>query len=218
MQARLFYAFATELLKTAADLPDDLLDADIRELYAERRGDEKYFPGGQLPSNSIADQQGQEYGIKLGEAINISSGVYDFKSKKKKKNLFQKLRDYGAAGAKGAFVGLGAVEAHRKLKGIFEKPTGARASKRLAKNFQIAAAVGAGLSMLERAYRHDDIPAFELTKKEKKKTAMVARTAGLSAFRSPAKELADSRRVGMFESVDHMVGKPPRVPHLRGKF
>jgi len=48
-QLRLFRSFATEILKIARE---ELLDADIRDLNAERRQDDEYIPAGRLATNT----------------------------------------------------------------------------------------------------------------------------------------------------------------------
>lgn len=200
MDARLFYSFSTELLKIATGIKTPL-DADLRELTADRRGDEKYLPGGQLPTNALEDEGATPYPLSKtadqdSGAINIASGVYDFPAKKKKKNTFQKVRDYSAAGGKGAFVGIGGLEAARKLMGQFEKPEGAVA-KKMGRRFQLAAGLGASASMLERAYRYNHLP--KVTSSSEKK-AMIAPNAGRT-LGTPARSLAASRRVGTLRAA-----------------
>jgi hypothetical protein len=213
MNARSFYAFSTEIMKAAADVPEDPLDADLRELYADRRGDEKYLPGGQLPSNAIEDMGGR-YAIKLGymgpSAVDVASGSYDITSRKKKRNFYQKARDYGIAGLKGGAYGLALYGAHRTLTGQYGAPGNIHKAIR---NSRYLAGGGAAASVADRAYRHDHLPLPGSGEAEKQ--AMVSPSLGHASLlggigKTPAKLNATASRVGRFEA-----GRI-HTPRLRG--
>jgi len=172
-------SFSTEMMKLAAGVPD----AGIRELLAFRRGEE-YLPGGRLESNTVEESPNHE---KFGSGMfdpkmGLASGDFDHHARKKKDNAYQKGRDYAASGMKGGLTGLGvagAVNAMRKKPFL---PTAMKARR--------AAGLGASVALLDRAYRHDDLP----------KTAGVVRSTA-SGLRSPAAQLSQASATGGFKSV-----------------
>lgn len=201
---RTIRSFSVEMMKIAADIKD----ADIQKLLAERQGKE-YLEGGRLLTNT---EQEAPYFPKMGgyEAPLgfTASGNYDLKAKKKKNNTYQKVRDYGVAGMKGGLTGLGILGAYNATRGNFSPANTAVETLRAAKAARRAATIGASASVMDRAYRHD-----ELTK-----DAAVAPNPS-AIFRSPAAALATSRQTGGFKSrVIHGAGKPPKTVQLGKKF
>lgn len=191
-------------MKIAADIKD----ADIRKLVAERRGEE-YLEGGKLPEDppDAFAKHAKGYEAPLGMS---ASGNYDLKSKKKKKNTYQKVRDYGAAGMKGGLTALGILGASNAMKGRFGAPSGPVEIAHAARTARRAATVGASASVMDRAYRHDEF--------SKEKDAAVMPNPG-RAFRSPASALATARQTGGFKSrVVHGKGTPPKTVQLGRKF
>ena len=200
-------AFATEIIKAAAKAVE-IQDPDIRHLLSERRGEE-YLQGGRLLANSAAE--GAHYVIKLGGISSQPPGIsHDLSSKTKKNNRYQKARDYSAAGLRGSLAGLGVLAGRNAMKGHFGTPVGTHAIRHASRAARHHAAGGAAISMLDRAYRHDELP-YE-------KKAFVQPNPA-TAFKSPASSLAESRSTGGFKStVVHKLGKPPKVVQLGKKF
>lgn len=202
---RTIRAFTVEMLKIAADIKD----SDIRKMLADRKGVE-YLEGGELPSNLeealyLPKMAGGGYEAPIAMA---AGNAYDLKAKKKKHNTYQKIRDYGTTGAKGALTGLGILGASNAMRGRFGSPAAGFETLRAARQARRAATIGASAAMIDRAYRHDELP----------KQAMVTPSPN-TPFRSPAKELAESQETGKFEShVIHDFGRPPKTIQLGRKF
>ena len=94
------------------------------------------------------------------------------------------------------FIGIGGLEAARKLLGRFERPEVGAASKSMGKKFRLAAGLGAAAAIAERAYRYHK-PSKAST--EPVKQAMVAPAVG-GTFKSPALALRKGQQTGMFEA------------------
>lgn len=202
---RTIRAFSTELMKTAARIDD----GDIQKLLANRKGEE-YLQGGKLPSNSIADEQ-EKTAYYSDHAGMVASGNYDLSAKKKKKNSYQKGRDYAGAAIRGGLTGLGILGGVNAMRGRFGAPLTPAAMRAAATSAQRAATAGAGIAVADRAYRHDDVPGLD------KKAALVM--PGLSdSFKSPAESLASSQQTGRFKPVLHQTGKAPQTLQLGKKF
>lgn len=205
---RTIRSFSTELMKIAADIKDP----GIRKLLAERKGHE-YLEGGQLPSN----QEEALYLPKMassGSSMNLvglsatANGNYDLKARKKKPNSYQKIRDYGTTGIKGALTGLGLLGASNAMRGRFGSPSAGRDAFMAARQARRAATIGSSAAVVDRAYRHD-----ELTKQ-----ALVHPNVNTS-FTTPTQELATGQETGKFEShVIHNYGKPPKTVQIGRKF
>lgn len=208
---RTIRAFGAELMKIAADIKD----SDIRKLLSDRKGQE-YLEGGQLPSN----QEEALYLPKMaagggyeapGGLIGLSApagDTYDLKARKKKSNSYQKLRDYGTTGMKGALTGLGVLGASNAMRGRFGSPSTSLDALRAAKQARRAATIGGSAAIVDRAYRHD-----ELTKQ-----ALIHSNPG-APFTSPKQELANGQETGKFESsVVHDYGKAPKTVQIGRKF
>lgn len=165
-------------------LAADVPDADIREL---------------LTHHQIKIANG--FDPKMG----LAAGNYDLHAKKKKSNSYQKVRDYAATGMKGGLTGLGimgALNAMRQKK-IFPSPSTARR----------AASLGSSVALLDRAYRHDDLP----------KTASDIGALGVKPtpanLATPGLQLAQARATGLFRNVNHETeGRKPRSLQLGHKF
>lgn len=205
---RTIRAFAVEMIKISAAIKD----SDIRKLLAERKGVD-YLEGGELPSN----QEEALYLPKMAgfggyqAPIGMSAGnMYDFQDPKKKHNNYQKIRDYGVTGVKGALTGLGILGASNAMRGRFGAPSSGLEALRAARQARRAATIGASAAMLDRAYRYDDV---NLTKQA------LVNPKPSSPFRSPAQELSDGQETGKFESgIIHDYGKPPKTVQLGRKF
>lgn len=187
-------AFSVELMKLAAGIPD----AGIQELLAFRRGEE-YLPGGKLESNTaeeVVHQDKMAFDPKMG----LAAGSFDHHAKKKKDNAYQKGRDYAASGMKGGLTGMGVAGALNALRRKPFLPTTAKARK--------AAVLGASVAMMDRAYRHDDLP----------KTANIV-NATASGLRSPAAQLSQARATGGFRNVVRSTaGRNPQSLQMGKKF
>ena len=171
-------SFTTEMMKLAAGVPD----AGIQELLAFRRGEE-YLPGGQLPSNTEEEVRHQaKFAEMFDPKMGLAAGSFDLKARKKKSNEYQKARDYAVTGMKGGLSGLGVMGAVNAMR---KKPFAASAMKA-----RRAATLGASIALLDRAYRHDDLP----------KTAGVVRPTA-AGLRSPAAQLSQARATGSFKNV-----------------
>lgn len=198
-------SFSTELMKLAAGVPD----AGIRELLAFRRGEE-FLPGGQLESNTEEEARHQAKfaspGLDFGSMgrLGLASGSFDLPARKKKDNAYQKVRDYAVTGMKGGLSGLGVMGAINTMRG--KKGLNSMMAARR------AAAGGASLALLDRAYRHDDLP----------KTANIG-TIGVhptpSGLRSPGAQLSQARETGLFRGVNHAAeGREPHSLQIGQKF
>jgi hypothetical protein len=201
MDLRFYRSFSAELQKIAASVDD----AGIRALLADRRGEE-YLQGGELPVNeSVPGERTVPAGVPIAKvAAGLGYGLhnYDLKAKKKGPTGYQKARDYAVSGVKGALTG-GAVLA------LAHNMRGGQATDIAAKSLRRAAGVGAGASLADRAFRHEEL----------KKVAVV--TSQPSApFRSPADALDRSSNVGQFENKVHqstakpagLIGNKFRIP------
>lgn len=186
-ELRQLRSFSTELMKLAADVSD----ADIRELLTYRQ------------NNVSVDQAkiANSFDPKMG----LAAGSYDLRAKKKKSNSYQKVRDYAATGMKGGLTGLGIMGALNamKQKKIFPRPSTARR----------AASLGSSVALLDRAYRHDDLP----------KTASDIGALGVNPtpanLATPGLQLAQARATGLFRNVNHETeGRKPRSLQLGHKF
>lgn len=203
---RTIRAFSAELMKLAAKIQD----ADIQKLLADRKG-EDYLSGGKLPSNSIEDEQQAKVANYDGIGV-TAAGMHDLGAKKKKKNTYQKARDYVGTGIKGGLTGIGILGGVNAMRGRFKSPEGFLATHQAARAAQRAATVGAGVAIADRAYRHDDVPGLD------KKAAIVNPGMG-NALKSPATAAATARRTGGFKStVRRAIGKPPQTVQLGKKF
>jgi hypothetical protein len=194
-------------MKIAADIKD----SDIRKLLAERKGQE-YLDGGQLPSNQeealyLPKMAAGGYSAPAG--LYASTGDnYDLKAHKKKPNTYQKLRDYGTTGMKGALTGLGVLGASNAMRGRFGSPSGPLEAMRAAKQARRAATIGGSAAIIDRAYRHDELS----------KQAMVNANPS-TPFTSPRQELSTGQETGKFESrVIHDYGKAPKTVQIGRKF
>lgn len=204
---RTMRSFTVEMLKIAADIKD----ADIRKLLSERRGEE-YLDGGRLLTNTAQEAPylpkmaaGGGYQAPIGVA---ASGNYDLKSRTKKDNTYQKLRDYSTTGMKGALTGLGVLGATNAMRGRFGSPAKGLETLLAARQARRAATIGGSASILDRAYRHNDLT----------KEAIVNPRAETS-FRSPQQELSRGQETGKFEShVFHDYGVPPKTVQIGKKF
>lgn len=208
---RMIRAFSTELQKIAAKVQD----ADIQKLLAEREGKE-YLDGGRLATNTMLEA---EYAQKMAGfggysapvGLSTGAGINDvLKSKTKKDNDYQKVRDYAGTGMKGGLTGLGVLGATNAMRGRFGAPVGAAAIRHAAKSARRAAGIGATAAIADRAYRHDDLPG--------EKKAFVVGANPNTPFRSPAASLSESRATGSFKNVIHDAGKASRGVQLGTKF
>ncbi len=208
---RTIRAFSSELMKIASGIKHD---ADVRKLLAERRGEE-YLDGGRLLTNSEAEAPYANQKIASGYQAGLNAGVGSFdvlRSKKKKKNNYQTVRDYAGTALKGGLTGLGILGAANTLRGRFGSPVGPTATRQAVRAARQAATAGAGLALADRAYRHNDLPGQD-------KTAFAV-SPGLSTnFKSPAGELARSGQTGGFRGgIIHDTGKAPQSLQLGKKF
>lgn len=133
------------------------------------------------------------------------AGSYDLHARKKKDNAYQKVRDYATTGMKGGLSGLGVMGAINTMKG--------RKGFANMVNARRAAAGGASVTLLDRAYRHDDLP----------KTASDIGALGVnptpSNFGTPGAQLSQARATGLWRAVNHETeGRKPRSLQLGQKF
>jgi hypothetical protein len=187
MNLREYRAFSTELMKLASGI----LDHDVRILLADRRGEE-YLQGGQLPSNHPSETNFTPKIASLGRAVNYSNLGNEIHSGKRVKNKstgglergYMAGREYLGALHKGLMTGVGTIGTGTLITG------GRSPSKNLTR---AGAVVGAGTAigdLLARRHFSDQ--------RAHQKVAMVVDNPNAS-FGSPAKALADSRKVGSFQ-------------------
>ena len=196
-----YRSFSTELLKIA----NDLGDADIRALLAERQGKE-YLKGGQLDTNKLvpADRPvpaGDGGALKIANYTLVAPSM--LKVQRKEEGPYSAIRNTAVKGLGGAFAGAGAVKLYREMAGRSATPHSIR----------LGAGVGAGLSLADKYYRHrNEMKA--LKQKPKTKIALVQQNAN-APFRSPGDALATSQNVGKFQNRVHQ--SQAKVPGLLGK-
>ncbi len=212
-QLRTIRAFSVELMKEASKI----VDADIRKLLAERKGEE-YLVGGKLSSNTEAEVP---YIMKMANNGNYTaprdmttaSGAVDvLKSHKKKHNKYQKIRDYSGTGLRGGLTGLGTLGAVNAMRGRFGGPSGAHATRAAAKSVRRAFGSGAAIAIGDKAYRYNDVPSID-------KKAFVVSPNPTAPFKSPGSALAETKETGSFEpGVIHNSGKAAKSIQLGRKF
>lgn len=208
MSLRQLRSFSVEMMKLAADIQD----ADIRSLLAFRRGEE-YLEGGKLPANTaLEDVELHLTKMGLDSRIGLAaSNSYDLHAKTKKDNSYQKTRDYATSGIKGGLTALGLLGATNAMRGRFGPPKNLSATRKAMNNARRVAAVGAAAAVVDRAYRHDELP-------EVAKLANIVRPTP-NAFRSPAAQLAQSRATGSFKNVIRSTeGRQPHSLQIGNKF
>lgn len=209
MSLRQLRSFSVEMMKLAADIQD----ADIRSLLAFRRGEE-YLEGGKLPANTALEDE-ELHLTKMGNFDSriglAASDSYDLRSKTKKDNKYQKARDYATSGAKGGLTALGILGAVNAMRGRFGSPQGLSETRKAMKNARRAAAVGASAAVVDRAYRHNELP-------EVAKLANIVNPTP-NAFRSPAAQLSQARATGSFKNVIRSSeGRQPHSLQIGKKF
>lgn len=190
MEFQTFMAFASELTKVAAET----LDPDIRRLLAERLGEE-YLEGGKIPETETLPKF-------ANMLANNALGLANFKAKKKDDSTYQHVRDWGWRGVQGAAAGAGLTQLAKNIRG------GSRAQMHSG-DYRRGAAIGAGVAIGDRLWRH--------RKEKAEKQAMVNANPGAS-FRSPANELAESGKTGLFKSKVIHTGAVSKPLQLGKKF
>lgn len=210
---RTIRAFSVELMKEASKI----MDADIRKLLAERKGEE-YLEGGRLPTNTEAEIPFQTKVASNGSYtaprnMATTSGAIDvLDSHKKKHNRYQKVRDYTGTAMRGGLTGLGVLGATNAMRGRFGSPSNAHAVRAAAKSVRRAAGAGAAIAVADKAYRYDDVPTMD-------KKAFVVSPNPSAAFKSPSLALSETRETGGFKpSVIHDSGKATKSIQLGRKF
>lgn len=212
MSIRRLRSFSTELMKIASEI----LDADVRMLLAERRGDE-YLPGGQLPSNDPREtnfvpkiaaympSRALMASNMMGSSINLKNEHPAGKAEK----TYLTGRDYLSAGVRGTTAGLGALAAAKTL--LPEK-----LEKAMTKNHKaygrLASGIGVASMLGDLTYRRHKLKQLNA---HREKRAFVQANPNAS-FGSPATQLANSRRVGSFEAGRIHTVRPqlPRMPKV----
>lgn len=198
MNLRAYRAFSTELLKIA----NDLGDAEIRALLAERRGEE-YLKGGELDSRQQNDDPPAP--ANLEKKSNIAALAPSFLHAQKKDNTpYQAVRDTSVKALGGAAGGAGAMKLVHDMMG--KAPT--------ARGYRIAAGTGAGLALADKAFRYRQEIGQKMRRKPKVKKAFVETNPG-AGFKSPAESLASGQTVGKFQNRVHM--SQAKVPGALGK-
>lgn len=142
-----------------------------------------------------------------GPTFALAAGAHDFSTKNKIDSPYQPVRDYAVTAGKGALTGAAIL-------GLRDKMRGGLASTGRA--YTAAIGTGAGLMLADRYHRHRHGP----EKSDHEKTAGFVNANPMRAFRSPASQLASSRRTGGFKSriVRTGLGTPPKVVQLGKKF
>jgi hypothetical protein len=195
-----YRAFATELTKIAAGLGD----ADVRALMAERRGEE-YLKGGELPSTRQTEETITPVTMspKLANYAMMSPALLRAR-KKDDHAAYNTVRDTGLKTLGGAAGGAGALKLFKDMSGRTPAP----------KHYRMAAGIGAGVALADKAFRHRQEIATSVRRKPKEKIAFVEETPS-SPFHSPADALAKNQTVGKFQPVVHQ--SAAKVPGLLGK-
>jgi hypothetical protein len=207
-------AFATELLKIALELQD----ADVRALFAERRGEKDYLPGGQLLSNAPAETNflpklASKRRTGLDSTNPLATHLDRLRSNTKKPGGYQEARDTALTGLGGALTGASVLRLTEKM-----RRSQATASPR---GYMAAAGVGAAAGLADRVYRHyrpSSAPAPAGSAATK--LAMPLGPVGGHGA-TPGMKLESSGRVGKFMGGVHaaphtagLIGKAGRLPHV----
>lgn len=213
MKTRLFRSFSVELQKIATGVG---ADADIRKTLAEREGEE-YLEGGLLPENSddlyFPTNDGDNEGLYKHASFGVGIASMDFKAKKKDEGPYQHVRDWGWRGLQGAAAGSGITKLVKDMKG----------KTMHAKDYRHGAAVGAGVALGDRLWRHRKELQEDISKKMHRRRGKTKEAAGVVSpspervVKSPAARLAASSKTGKFRKGVHM-GKPPRGLRIGKKF
>jgi hypothetical protein len=200
MNLRAYRAFSTELLKIA----NDLGDAKIRALLADRRGEE-YLKGGELDSDPENDERPAIANIR--KTANIAALAPSFlRAHKKDDSAYQTVRDTSVKALGGAAGGAGAVKLFHDMAGKAPTP----------RAFRLGAGAGVGLALADKAYRYRQEIGDKVRRKPKPKTktAFVQQQPG-TTFRSPAESLSSASQVGKFQNRVHQ--SAAKVPGILGK-
>lgn len=197
-----YRAFSTELLKIA----NELGDADIRALLADRKGDE-YLKGGELPTNKTVPGErpvpaGDGGATKIANYAMAAPGL--LRAHKKEEGGYQTVRDTGLKTLGGAAGGAGAVKLVHDMMGKSHSPHGIR----------MGAGIGAGIALADKAFRHRAEIKNSVKRKPKVKLSFVQQNAA-APFHSPADSLASAQTVGKFQNRVHQ--SAAKTPGLLGK-
>ncbi len=200
MSLRMYRAFSTELLKIA----NDLGDADIRALLAERRGEE-YLKGGELDTKVQNDERDMPLTSNLGKTANMAMLAPGYlHAHKKDDSSYQTVRDTGVKALGGAAGGAGAVKLFHDMAGKAPTPH----------KYRVGAGIGAGMALADKAFRYRQEIGAKVRRKPKTKTAFVQQNPN-AGFKSPAEELAGTSEVGKFKNRIHQ--SAAKTPGLLGK-
>jgi hypothetical protein len=197
-----YRAFSTELLKIA----NDLGDADVRSLLAERKGEE-YLKGGELPTNKIVPG---DRPVPAGDGAATKIANYALaapsmlKAHKKEQGPYQTVRDTGLKALGGAAAGAGSMRLFHDMMGRHPTPH----------KYRVSAGIGAGIALVDKAFRHRQDIKDTVRRKPKQKLAFVQQNTA-STFRSPGDALASAQTVGKFQNRVHQ--SAAKVPGLLGK-
>lgn len=200
-----YRAFSTELTKISAGLGD----AETRALLAERRGDE-YLKGGELKTNETVPGErpipaGDGLAAKIAANLTMTmTSPRLLKAKKKENSPYQTVRDTGLKALGGAAMGAGTLRLLKDMGGKTMTPH----------NYRVGAGVGAGLALMDKAYRHRQ-EIKDTVRRPKTKTAFVQQNTNAS-FKSPADSLASVSNVGKFQGT-RVHQSAAKVPGLLGK-
>lgn len=170
-------SFSTELIKLALEIKDP----DIRALQADRKGKE-YLQGGRLPANTESETSfvPKLAGYQMGYSRMGRIGMRGPDETPAPQSGYDKMKDYGLTGMKGALTGAGVTGLGGALYKHEFKPT----SNKL---LRAGAGVGAAAAIADKLYtRHQQ---------NKQKVAMM----GSQTF-TPARDLQASSETGGFES------------------
>ncbi len=150
------------------------------------------------------------------ELLKLASGIPDAGTRElleygqnninKKEQRYQKARDYTVSGIKGGLTGLGVLGGTSALLRKKKMPTISHTRR--------AVAGGAGLSVLDQAYRSKKTPEAE----KLADIGALAVTDSHSGLRSPGAQLAPAKAVGSFRQVNHNEGRKPKSLQIGQKF
>lgn len=207
METLTYRAFATELTKIA------LVDYEVRAKRAEKKGEE-YLYGGRIKDNSVEEtnfvpkiaapkgkgnlkqDKGEDvYGGAYKTASNKASiHVGNLKQDKKDKSPYETARNTALTGMSGMFAGPAFIKLRESIRGGDFKAPG--------KHHAIAAGLGAGVALADRAYRHRT--GQDLTKQ----------AAFSSQTFSPGRQLRAGQETRRFHDTDVHTTAKPQPPGL----
>ena len=184
METLTYRAFATEMTKIA------MVDYEVRAKRAEKRGEE-YLYGGRIKDNSVEETNFVPKIASNKASIHVGNLKQD---KSKDKSPYESVRNTALTGMSGMFAGPAFIKLRESIRGGDFKSPG--------KHHAIAAGLGAGVALADRAYRHR-------TGQDLTKQAMFS-----SQTFTPGRQLREGQETRHFHDADVHTTAKPQPPGL----